>query len=125
MLSGDGNENSQKISVGELAKKQLCTCSTLFLYISLPTGNFQKIPNYTFCEGNVVNVRVQFFPRCRSFSPWWSLAFFIFLPPLQNVFLPMKLVSFVFISGSSSFSVIHVNVEIKMKSKERIGCFYP
>ena len=37
----------------------------------------------------------------------------------------MKLVSFVFISGSSSFSVIHVNVEIKMKSKERIGSFYP
>ena len=30
MLSGDGNENSQKISVGELAKKQLCTCSTFF-----------------------------------------------------------------------------------------------
>ena len=30
MLSGDGNENSQKISVGELAKKQLCTYSTPF-----------------------------------------------------------------------------------------------
>ena len=32
-----------------------------------------------------------FFP-CRSFSPWWALAFLIFPPPLQNfhVFLPTK-----------------------------------
>ena len=33
-----------------------------------------------------------------------------------------KLVFFVFfISGSSSFSVIHANVDFKIKSKERIG----
>ena len=31
MLSGDGNENSQKESVGLISKKkELCSCSTLF-----------------------------------------------------------------------------------------------
>ena len=43
-----------------MAKKQLCTCSTPFLYISLPsfcpttTWNFRKLPAYTFYGGNVV-----------------------------------------------------------------------
>ena len=36
-------------------------------------------------------------------------------------FLPTKLVAFVFISRSRSFSVIHVNVDIKIWSKERLG----
>ena len=36
-------------------------------------------------------------------------------------FLPTKLVAFVFISRSKSFSVIHVNVDIKIWSKERLG----
>ena len=43
-----------------MAKKQLCTCSTPFLYISLPsfcpttTWNFQKLPGYSFYGENVV-----------------------------------------------------------------------
>ena len=37
------------------------------------------------------------------------------------VFLLTKLVSFGFISRSISFSVIHVNVDIKIKWKERVG----
>ena len=40
MLSGKGNENGKKkttkTTIGLISKKQLCTCSTLFLYISLP-----------------------------------------------------------------------------------------
>ena len=36
MLSGDGNENEKKKTIGLISKKQLCTCSTLFVYISLP-----------------------------------------------------------------------------------------
>ena len=75
-----------------LAKKQLRTCSTLFLYISLPlfcttaTWNFQKLLSYTFYEGNVVRVRVHFF-SLHSFSPcmyWWPLEFLILSPPLRN-----------------------------------------
>ena len=33
---GDGNKNRQTKSVGLISEKQLCTCSTLFFYISLP-----------------------------------------------------------------------------------------
>ena len=64
-----------------------------------------------------------FFFRCHSVSPWWPLAFLIFSPPQKNfhVILPTKLVSFVFSLAPAVFSVIHVNVDIKFKSKERIG----
>ena len=55
MLSGGGNAGERwKTTIGVISKKKLCTCSTLFLYISLPlscmttTSNFQKLLNYTF-----------------------------------------------------------------------------
>ena len=35
MLNGDGSENDKKPSMSNRKKKQLCTCSTLSLYISL------------------------------------------------------------------------------------------
>ena len=64
MLSGKGNAAERwKTTIGLISKKQLCTCSTLFLYISLPlvcttaTWNFQKL----FYWGNVVRVLVHFF----------------------------------------------------------------
>ena len=60
---------------------------------------------------------------CHSFSPWWLLAFLIFSLPLQNVCYSSNgiyLLCFL-ISHSSSFSVVHINVDIKVKSKERIG----
>ena len=103
MLSGDSNENGQKKSVDLISKKHLCTCSTLFSYISLPlfytttTWNFQKLPSYKFYRGNVVRVPVHFRCHCRSFSARWPPVFFSFSPPLQNfhVFLPTKLVALV------------------------------
>ena len=52
-------------------------------------------------------------------SPWWPPAFLIFLTAaikFQRNWSPLF-----FISRSSSFFVIHVNVDIKSKSKERIG----
>ena len=43
MLGGEDNEKGEKTTIGlkcipllKLARKQLCMCSTLFLYISLP-----------------------------------------------------------------------------------------
>ena len=36
MLNVDSNDNGEKKSTLTIAKKHLCTCSTLFLYISLP-----------------------------------------------------------------------------------------
>ena len=68
MLSGEGNAGERwKTTIGLISKKQLCTCSTLFLYISLllfcttTTWNFQKLLSYTFYGGNVVRVLVHFF----------------------------------------------------------------
>ena len=90
MLSGDSNENGPKKSVDLISKKHLCTCSTLFSYISLPlfytttTWNFQKLPSYKFYRGNVVRVPVHFRCHCRSFSARWPLVFLSFLPPLSN-----------------------------------------
>ena len=51
---GDGNENGKKaIDRFRLAKQQLCTCITLFLYISLLSlhGFNVKVPNFSFCRG--------------------------------------------------------------------------
>ena len=52
----------------------------------------------------------------------------ILLPPLENFHVILTTI-FMLFSRSSSFSVIHVNVDIKIKSKERIGfvfviCFF-
>ena len=49
----DGNENSKKSNRFRQAKQQLCTCVTLFLYISLPSLHDYnvKLPNFTFCRG--------------------------------------------------------------------------
>ena len=65
---------------------------------SRPAGNITlKLPetlhSYTFYGGNVVRVLVHlFFFHCRSFSPWWQLAFLNFPPPLENfhAVLPAK-----------------------------------
>ena len=106
-------EGRLKKSVGLISKKKtICTCSTLSkLYISLPlfctttTRNFQKLPSYMF----YVFLLTCF--RCRSFSPWWSRACFSSDEIGLLCFLPR----------SSSFLVIHVNVDIKIKLKYRIG----
>ena len=76
MLSREGNAGERwKTTIGLISKKkQLCTCSSLFLYISLPlfctntTWNFQKPLSCTFYGGNVVRVLVHFFFYCHSLS---------------------------------------------------------
>ena len=78
MLSGESNENGEKTTMGVISKKATLHVHwqslTLFLYISLPlcctttTWNFQKLPGYTFCGGNVVRVLATFFFTA---APWW------------------------------------------------------
>ena len=59
----------------------------------------------------------------------WQLAFPLFLTATINFFLfffQQNWSPLVFISCSCPFSVIHVNVDIEIKSKERVGiccCF--
>ena len=76
-----------------------------------------KLPCYTLYVGNVVCVPVNFF------SPRWPLAFLTAAIKF-SCFSSNKKMSplyLFFISRSGSFSVIHVNVDIEIKSKEKIG----
>ena len=58
--------------------------------------------------------------HCRSFSPGWPLAFFIFSPPLWiSMFFFLRNSSLLFsITRSRSFSVIHVCVNIKNNAEK-------
>ena len=67
MLSGEGNENGEKTSIGLISKKATLHVQHIFLCISLPlfcetreTWNFQKLLSYTFYGGLVVRVLVHF-----------------------------------------------------------------
>ena len=57
MLSGEGNEKGEKQQWVKLAKKQLCTCSTLFFvhFFAVVLHDYnvklQKLPSYTFYDG--------------------------------------------------------------------------
>ena len=63
---------------------------------NLQATRFMKEMSYVFLF--FVVVVCFFFFHCRSFSPWWPLAFLIFSSPLQNfhVVFPTKNVSFGF-----------------------------
>ena len=56
----------------------------------------------------------------RSFSPWWPLAFLTFSPPLWiSMFFFLRNSSPLFsVTRSSSFSVIHVSVNIKNNAEK-------
>ena len=99
MLSGEGNENGEKTTIGSISKKATLHveqgCSTRFsvnfFVVVLHDYNvkLQETFGYTFSGGSVV----------RSFSTWCLLAFLIFSLPLQIFHvLPAKNVFLVFLS---------------------------
>ena len=53
MLSGDGNENSQKNSVGVISKKPTLHVQHPFFFHD-HNVKFPELPSYTFYGGNVV-----------------------------------------------------------------------
>ena len=144
MLSGDEcnakrrrQQLQPKKSVGLISKKKkpLCTCSTLFMYISLPlfcttiSWNFQKLPSYTFYGGNVVFVFCSlFFSLPLIFTLVAASISHILTAAMKfSCFTSNKIDLFcflpLFLSLFSSSPVIHVNVDIKIKSKKRISFF--
>ena len=106
MLGGEGNENGEKTTIALISKKaSLHVQHTFFVhFFALPlfarlrsetSRNFlvtRLWRNFRTCSCSL------FFIHCRSFSPWWPLAFLIFSPALKNfhVVLPTKNVSFAF-----------------------------
>ena len=96
-------------------------CTTTTLFCRTKTSNQFLVTHY-FYGGIVVCTYQRFcflsscsllFFHCRSFSPCWPLAFLIF----QQNFSPLFS-----ITRSSSFSVIHVSVNIKNTSKNTRLC---
>ena len=61
-----------------------------------------------------------FICHCRSFSPYWLLSFLIFSPPLliYSFFFLQNSSPLFSITRSSSFSVIHVSVNIKNNAEK-------
>ena len=122
MLNGDGNENSQKISVGLISKKTktlqpraahffytfLCRC---FAPLQRETSINLCVPVHFFFSPPLIFTLV-----AASISPFSHRRYKIFMFFFQRNWSPLF-----FISRSNSSSVIHVNVGIEIKSKERIG----
>ena len=81
MLSGEGNKNSERTTMGLISKKEtlhaqhtfFCTflCCCFNLHDNNVCFNFQNLPSCTFYGGNVIYVLVHFslFFLCLSFSP--------------------------------------------------------
>ena len=82
MLSGDGNKNSPKKpsrSNKQKKKKALhARAAQFFVHFFAVVLHDYNVK----LGGNAECVPVHFLFRCHSFSPWRSLTFLIFLPPL-------------------------------------------
>ena len=105
MLSGEGNAGERwKTTIGLIRKKQLFTCSPLFLYISLPlfctttTWNFQKLAGYVLWR------------KCRT----CSCSFFFSLP------LIFTLVT----ARISYFSTAATNFHAVLPTKKWLLCIF-
>ena len=95
--------------------------TTTTLFCTTKTSNF--LVTHYFYRGIVVCAypilspvfMFAFIFHCRSFSPCWPLAFLIVSPPLWIfLFFSLQNSSFLFsVTRSSSFSAIHVSVNIK------------
>ena len=112
MLSGEGNENGEKTTIGLISKK-----ATLHVQHSFFVHFFTVVLhdyNGKLSEASWLHVlwkkcctcSCSLFVHCRSVSPRWPLAFLIFSPPLQNfmLFLQQKMSPLFFLSRSGSFS---------------------
>ena len=81
---------------------------------------FMEELSYVLTQYFVSCFHVRFIFHCRSFSPCWPLAFLIYSPPLWIfIFFFLRNSSPLFsITRSSSFSVIHVSVNIKNNAEK-------
>ena len=115
-------QNNQKVLI---SKKTTLQVQHTFLYISLllffttTSRSFQKIPNYTFYVFLFTffsTLPLTFNLVAASISTFSHRRYKIFMFFFQWNWSPLF-----FISPSSSFGVIHVTLDTKIKSEERIG----
>ena len=106
MLGGEGNENSEKTTIGLIIKKETLHVQHTFFVQFLPLfARLQRKTSRNFVVTRFMEemsyVFLFTFFQCRSFSLWWPLAFLIFSPPLQHFHVVVPIPLF-FISRSSS-----------------------
>ena len=112
-------------------KKKNCTCSTLFVFafvlhnyihrcfvgLKRQTSSLHIIfmEELSYVLTNILSpvFMFAFIFHCRSFSPCWPLAFLFVSQPLWISCISFYKICLFSITRSSSFSVIHVSVNIK------------
>ena len=106
MLGGEDNENGEKTTIGLISKKVTFTRAVHFLvyFIAVALHDYNvKLAEtswlHVLCRKRRTCSCSPFF-HCRSFSPWWPLAFLSFSPLLQNfmLFLQQKVSPLFFLS---------------------------
>ena len=94
MLSGEGNENGEK----QLAKKHLCTCSTLFFvhFFAVVLHDYnEKLPGTRFMEELSYVFLFTFFPLSLIFTQVAaSISYFLTSATKFHVVPPIKDVAF-------------------------------
>ena len=98
MLGREGNENAEKTTIGLIIKKEtLHVQHTFFVQFLRLFARLQRKTSRNFVVTRFMEemsyVFLFTFFQCRSFSPWWPLAFLFFSPPLQHfhVVVPIAL----------------------------------
>ena len=93
MLGCKDNENGEKTTIGLISKKATFTRAVHFFvyFIAVALHDYNvKLPEtswlHVLCRKRRTCSCSPFF-HCRSFSPWWPLAFLFFSPLLQNFML--------------------------------------
>ena len=106
MLGGKDNENGEKTTIGLISKKATFTRAVNFFvyFIAVDLHDYNvKLPEtswlHVLCRKRRTCSCFPFF-HCRSFSPWWPLAFLFFSPLLQNFMLFLRQKSPLFFSLS-------------------------
>ena len=97
------------------------SCISLQLFCTTTTGFFQKLPSYTFYGENIVCVPVHFFFAATHLH-LGGLQLFSFSHRRHKIFMILfqrNWSPLFFISRPTSFFVIHVKVDIKIKPRKR------
>ena len=108
MLGCKDNENGEKTTIGLISKNATFTRAVhffvYFIAVALHDYNVKLAETswlHVLCRKRRTCSCSPFF-HCRSFSPWWPLAFLFFSPLLQNfmLFLQQKVSPLFFLSLS-------------------------
>ena len=120
MLRGEGNGNGEKTTIGLTSTKTTCMARAAHFFVDFFAVVLHDY-NVKLSESSWLYVlwrkcvRVPF--HCRSFSPWWTLAFLILSSQVQNFMLLLRwsvalLFLFLCLSLYSKFVDMTINLSL-------------